>query len=38
MYVNAKLISVETVPEIGGGGMKESSGRHELKYDIFNSL
>jgi hypothetical protein len=26
MYVNAKIIPVETVPGIGEGGMKESSG------------
>jgi hypothetical protein len=25
MYVNAKTIPVETVPEIRGGGMKESN-------------
>jgi hypothetical protein len=26
MYVNAKMIPVETVPEIRGGGMGERSG------------
>jgi hypothetical protein len=26
MYVNAKMIPVETIPGIRGGGMKESSG------------
>jgi hypothetical protein len=26
MYVNAKMVSVETVPGIRGAGMKESSG------------
>jgi hypothetical protein len=26
MYVNTKMITVETVPGIDGGGMKESSG------------
>jgi hypothetical protein len=31
MYVNAKMIPVETVPGIGGGGMKESSGRSEFR-------
>jgi hypothetical protein len=38
MYVNAKMIPVETVPGIGGGGMKESSGGDEFKYDIFDTL
>jgi hypothetical protein len=36
MHVNAKLIPVETVPEIGERGMKESSGRGEFKYDMFD--
>jgi hypothetical protein len=36
MYVNAKMIPVETVPEIRGGGMKESSGVGEFNYDIFD--
>jgi hypothetical protein len=35
MYVNAKMIPVETVPGIRGGGMKESSGRGEFKYNFF---
>jgi hypothetical protein len=35
MYVNAKMISVETVPEIRGG---ESSGGGEFKYDSFDTL
>jgi hypothetical protein len=34
MYVNAKMIPVETVPGIRGVGMKESSGGGEFKYDI----
>jgi hypothetical protein len=38
MYVNAKMIPVETVPGIKGGGMKESSRRSEFKYDIFYTL
>jgi hypothetical protein len=38
MYVNAKMIPVETVPGISGGVMKESSGGHEIKYDIFDTL
>jgi hypothetical protein len=38
VYVNAKMIPVETVPGIGGGGMNESSGGGEFKYDIFDTL
>jgi hypothetical protein len=38
MYVNAKMIPVETVPGIGGEGLKESSGGGEFKYDIFDIL
>jgi hypothetical protein len=38
MYVNAKIISVETVPRIRGGGMGERSGRGEFKYDVFDTL
>jgi hypothetical protein len=33
MYVNAKMIPVETVPGIRGGWIKES-GEGEFKYDI----
>jgi hypothetical protein len=36
MYINAKMTPVETVPGIGG--MKESSGGIEFKYDIFDIL
>jgi hypothetical protein len=32
------MILVETVPEIRGGGMKESSRGVEFKYDIFDTL
>jgi hypothetical protein len=38
MYVNPKLIPVEVVPGIGGGGVKESGGGDEFKYDIFDTL
>jgi hypothetical protein len=38
MYVNAKLIPVQTIPGMGGGRMKESRERGELKYDIFDTL
>jgi hypothetical protein len=37
MYVNGKMIPVETVPGIRGGRMKESSGEGEFKYDIFDT-
>jgi hypothetical protein len=36
MYVNGKMIAVETVPEMGGGRIKENGGRGEFKYDIFD--
>jgi hypothetical protein len=36
MYV--KMIPVETVSGIRGGGMKESSGGYKFKYDMFNTL
>jgi hypothetical protein len=32
------MIPIETVPEIGAGRMKESSGGSEFKYDIFDTL
>jgi hypothetical protein len=38
MYVNAKMISVQTVPGIRGGGMKESNGESKFRYDIFATL
>jgi hypothetical protein len=38
MYVNAKMIPVETVPGIRGEGMKESSGGSKFKYDVFDTL
>jgi hypothetical protein len=38
MYVNAKMISVETVPGIRRGGVWENSGGGEFKYDIFDTL
>jgi hypothetical protein len=34
MYVNAKMVPVETVPGIGEG-VKENSGVDEFKYDTF---
>jgi hypothetical protein len=38
MYVNAKMIPVETIPGIRGEEMKESSGKGEFNYDIHNTL
>jgi hypothetical protein len=37
-YVNAKMVLVETVPGIRGGGMKDSVGGGEFKYDTFDTL
>jgi hypothetical protein len=37
MYVNAKMMLVETIPGIGRG-MGESSGGGEFKYDIFDNI
>jgi hypothetical protein len=36
MYVNGKIISVETISGMGGGEIKENSGGGEFKYDIFD--
>jgi hypothetical protein len=30
--------SVETIPGMGGGGIKENGGGGESKYDIFDTL
>jgi hypothetical protein len=38
LYVKAKMIPDETIPGIGEGEVKESSGGGELKYDIFDTL
>jgi hypothetical protein len=38
MYVNAKMLPVETVPGIRGGEMKETSGGGKFKYDIYDTL
>jgi hypothetical protein len=38
MYVNAKMIPVESVPGIRGEGMKEKSRVWEFKYDIFDTF
>jgi hypothetical protein len=38
MYINGKMISVETILGMGKGRMKENSGGHAFKYDIFHIL
>jgi hypothetical protein len=38
MYVNAKIILVETVSGIREGGKKECSGGGEFKYDIVDAF
>jgi hypothetical protein len=38
MYVNAKMIPVETVPGFGGGKMKERRWNGCFKYDISDTL
>jgi hypothetical protein len=38
MYVNARMITVETVPGIGEGRMKESCGGDEFKCDMLDTL
>jgi hypothetical protein len=38
MYINTKMIPVETVPGLRGRKMKESRGGGEFKYDIFDIL
>jgi hypothetical protein len=38
MYVNAKVIPVETIPGMGERRTKESGGRSESKYNIFDTL
>jgi hypothetical protein len=36
MYVNGKMILVETIPGTEGEGKKENGGGSEFKYDIFD--
>jgi hypothetical protein len=38
MYVNGKMIPVETIPRMREEGIKENSGEGEFKYDIFDTL
>jgi hypothetical protein len=38
MDVNGKMRPVETLPEMGGGGIKENDGGGKFKYDKFDAL
>jgi hypothetical protein len=38
MYINAKIIPIETIPGIGKDRIKKSDGGGEFKCDIFDSL
>jgi hypothetical protein len=38
MYVNGKMIPVETIPGMGEGKIKENVGGHEFTYNIFAIL
>jgi hypothetical protein len=38
LYVNGKMISVETIPGMGDGGRKKNDGGGEFNYDIFAIL
>jgi hypothetical protein len=38
MYVNANMISVESIPGSGGGEDKGECGGGEFNYDIFDTL
>jgi hypothetical protein len=35
MYENGKMRSVEAIPRMGGGGIKENDGGGEFNYNIF---
>jgi hypothetical protein len=38
MYVSGKMISVEIIPGMRGGVIKDNGGRGEFKYNILNIL
>jgi hypothetical protein len=38
MYVNGKMIPVETTPGMEGRGLKENGGRGKFNCDIFHIL
>jgi hypothetical protein len=37
MYVNAKMVPVETIPGMGEEGIMEKGGGNEFKYAIFDT-
>jgi hypothetical protein len=37
VYVNAKMIPVETIPGMGEGRVKESGREGKVKYNIFDT-
>jgi hypothetical protein len=38
MYLNIKMIPVETILGMEGGGMLENNGGSKFKYDIFDTF
>jgi hypothetical protein len=38
MNVNGKMIPVETISQMEGGGIKENGWEGEFKYEIFDTL
>jgi hypothetical protein len=38
MYLNTKIVSVESIPGMGEEKIKENGGEGESKYDIFDTL
>jgi hypothetical protein len=38
MYINGKMIPIETSPGMGEGGIQENDEGGEFKYDIFDIL
>jgi hypothetical protein len=34
MYESGKMRSIETIPGMGGGGLKENDGGGEFNYDV----
>jgi hypothetical protein len=38
MYVNGKMRSIETIPGMEVGGIKENDGGVEFNYNIFDTL
>jgi hypothetical protein len=38
MHINGKMVTVETIPGMVRGGIKENDSRGEFNYDIFYIL